>query len=72
MLVKCTKFLTHQVTLVGIISFQGHFCKITLAPFHLSLKIRKSHGNTGFEYFSKYIKSTKKKPMRGGRPRFPE
>ena len=67
--VWCTKFVTLQVTLgsiVGLyilcIGFQGHFCKITLAPFHLSLKISKSHGNTGFRYFSKYIKSTKKSP----------
>jgi len=30
------------------IVFQGNFCKITLTPFHLFLKIKKSHGNTGF------------------------
>jgi len=30
------------------IGLQGHFCKIILASFHSSLKIRKSHGSTGF------------------------
>jgi len=30
------------------IGFQGHFFEITLAKFYLSLKIRKSHGSTGF------------------------
>jgi len=28
--------------------FQGYFCKITLAPFHSPLKIRKCHRSTGF------------------------
>jgi len=47
------KFVTHQVTLGRklprfaryTVGFQVYFCKITLALFHLSLKIRKSHGN---------------------------
>jgi len=51
--VGCTKFATHQVTQVVqcpnflFTGFQGYFCKITLAPFHLSLQIRKIHGNAG-------------------------
>jgi len=38
--------------------FQGHFYEITLWPFHMSLKIKKSHANTSFQLFSKYVKST--------------
>jgi len=30
------------------VGFHGHFCKMTLAPLHLSLKIRKKHENSGF------------------------
>ena len=49
---KCPKGITHQVIMVSIVpifptGFQGHLCNITQAPFHLSLKIRKSHGSTG-------------------------
>ena len=54
-LVRCPKFDIYQVTRASIvpiytlfIGLQGHFCKIILASFHSSLKIRKSHGSTGF------------------------
>jgi len=51
---ECTKFVAHQLTQGSKVhhflfkGFRGHFYKITPAPFHLCLKIRKSHGNTGF------------------------
>ena len=53
MLIECPNFL--------FIDFQGHFCKIILAPFHLCPKTRKSQRNTGFQHFSSYLKSTKNK-----------
>jgi len=65
---RCTNFVTYQVTLGSTVpqfamySFQGHFCKITLSLFHLSLKIRKSHGNSFLNIFLSIQIQSKRSP----------
>jgi len=54
------------------IGSQGHFCKITLAPFYLYLKIRKTLETQVSNIFLSKLNKRQNKPLCSEPPRIPE